>query len=180
MGTTDSFSIFVTNKNQIIAIAPGGNWDPKIWPTEYFNQLISEIINRYKFNKLKFLIVGSKIEEDKYFNRLVQNIPNDLIINLMNKSLTLTYGCLSKSKVFIGNDSGLMHHAAASGINTIGLFGPTRDDWYRPYGENCYVIRTKESYNELINKLKSYNKSLMISIDVNDVIELIEDKKLIE
>ena len=144
------------------------------------NQLIIEIINRYNSRKLKFLIVGSKKEEDIYFNQLVKNIPNDLIINLMNKSLTLTYGCLSYSKVFIGNDSGLMHLAAASGINTIGLFGPTRDDWYRPYGENCHVIRTRESYNELISKLKDYNKSLMLSIDVNDVIELIEDKKLIE
>ena len=49
--------------------------------------------------------------------------------------------------MFIGNDSGLMHLAAASNIATIGLFGPTNDKLYAPFGDKCHTIRTKETYN---------------------------------
>ena len=40
--------------------------------------------------------------------------------------LALVAGCLSRCDFFIGNDSGLMHMAAAAGIPTLGLFGPSR------------------------------------------------------
>ncbi len=53
--------------------------------------------------------------------------------------------------MFIGNDSGLMHLAAASGVPTLGLFGPTRDWHYRPWGPHTAVVRTRESYDELVH-----------------------------
>jgi ADP-heptose:LPS heptosyltransferase len=36
--------------------------------------------------------------------------------------------------MFVGNDSGLMHLAAAAGTPTLGLFGPSRADEYAPVG----------------------------------------------
>ena len=58
-------------------------------------------------------------------------------------------------------------------------FGPTRDDWYKPYGENSYFIRTKESYSELMQKKLYLNNNIMKSISVDNVINFIENKKLI-
>lgn len=162
-----------------VAISPGGNWLPKIWPAENYNKLIFELQNKYSNKNLVFLIVGSAEEEKQYLNQVVNNVSKEYVINIMGKSLTLTYACLSLCKLFIGNDSGLMHLSAASGINTIGLFGPTRDDFYRPYGKNCYVIRTKESFKELRNNIKSLKKSLMTSISVNDLTKFIEKKNII-
>ena len=52
--------------------------------------------------------------------------------------------------MFIGNDSGLMHLAAASGIPTLGLFGPSPERRYRPWGAHAAVVRTVQSYEELI------------------------------
>ena len=71
-----------------------------------------------------------------------------------------------------------MHLSAASGINTIGLFGPTRDESYKPYGNKCYVLRTDESFAELRKNLKNFNKSLMTSINTNRVLELIYKNNL--
>ena len=133
----------------------------------------------YNNKNLKFLIVGSLEEEKKYYKKISKTIQSDILINLMGKNLRLTYACISKCKLFIGNDSGLMHLSAATGINTIGLFGPTRDDWYGPFGSKCYVIRTKESYEILKNNLNDRNKSLMNSISVNDVEDFIFNKKLL-
>jgi ADP-heptose:LPS heptosyltransferase len=42
--------------------------------------------------------------------------------------------------MFIGNDSGLMHLAAAAGAPTIGLFGPTPSDEYGPAGPKASAV----------------------------------------
>ena len=175
----NSSNLIIKNK-YVIAISPGGNWEPKIWPSLSYNNLIKKIISMYPEKKIYFLIVGSNLEYTKYFNDITKGIEKETFINIMGKSLSLTFGCLEKSKLFIGNDSGLMHLAAASGISTIGLFGPTRDDWYRPYGENCYVIRTKENFKQLRKDNNNFNSTLMNSIEVSDITNLILTKKLIQ
>ena len=44
-------------------------------------------------------------------------------------------------RLFIGNDSGAMHLAAAAGVPTLGLFGPSDDRLYAPWGPHCRVVR---------------------------------------
>ena len=48
--------------------------------------------------------------------------------------------CLERACLFIGNDSGLMHLAAATGTPTIGLFGPTDASTYGPTGRQAMAI----------------------------------------
>ena len=92
-------------------------------------------------------MVGSIAEKEKYFNDVVIDINKNNIIDLMGETLTQTFAYIKKSNLFIGNDSGLMHLSVASKISTIGLFGPTNDKIYAPYGNNCYTLRTKETYH---------------------------------
>ena len=49
-------------------------------------------------------------------------------------SLAEVAACLARCALFVGNDSGLMHLAAAAGTPTLGLFGPSRADEYAPAG----------------------------------------------
>jgi ADP-heptose:LPS heptosyltransferase len=49
-------------------------------------------------------------------------------------SLPEAAACLQRCALFVGNDSGLMHLAAAAGSPTLGLFGPSRADEYAPAG----------------------------------------------
>jgi heptosyltransferase-3 len=46
---------------------------------------------------------------------------------------------MRKLDLFIGNDSGLMHLAAAAGTPTVGLFGPSRASQYAPAGYRAEV-----------------------------------------
>ena len=43
-----------------------------------------------------------------------------------------------------------MHMAAAAGIPTLGLFGPSPEWRYGPYGERTAVARTTESFEQLV------------------------------
>jgi ADP-heptose:LPS heptosyltransferase len=54
-------------------------------------------------------------------------------------SLPEVAACLRRCRLFIGNDSGLMHIAAAAGTPTLGLFGRSRADEYAPAGPRTAV-----------------------------------------
>ena len=51
---------------------------------------------------------------------------------------------LRRCAVFIGNDTGLMHIAAASGIPTLGLFGPSPSHQYAPWGQHTALVRSTD------------------------------------
>jgi ADP-heptose:LPS heptosyltransferase len=55
-------------------------------------------------------------------------------------SLSEAAACLERATLFIGNDSGLMHLAAAAGAPTIGLFGPTDAAIYGPTGRRAVAV----------------------------------------
>ena len=46
------------------------------------------------------------------------------------------------SRLFIGNDSGITHLAAATGVATLALFGPASTETWTPRGENVVVLRS--------------------------------------
>jgi heptosyltransferase III len=48
---------------------------------------------------------------------------------------------LAGAALYIGNDSGITHLAAAVGIPVIALFGPTSPDIWAPRGPNVTVLR---------------------------------------
>ena len=47
--------------------------------------------------------------------------------------------CLARATLFVGNDSGLMHLAAAAGAPTLGLFGPGEPARYAPAGRRTAI-----------------------------------------
>ena len=160
-----------------IVIFPGGNWNPKIWPANKFNLLLKKIITNYR--NIKFIIVGSYSERDKYLSKIQEDIDKDLFIDLMGEKLTLTSAYMKKSSLFIGNDSGLMHLSVASNLKTIALFGPTNDKYYGHKNQNCFILRTKENF-EYFKKINiNREKSYMTSIEPNQIFDIIVQNKLL-
>jgi ADP-heptose:LPS heptosyltransferase len=64
--------------------------------------------------------------------------------------LLTAYACLKHARLFIGNDSGLMHLAAAAGAPTLGLFGPSDDRLYGPWGPNARVVRGQREFEAFV------------------------------
>ena len=68
-------------------------------------------------------------------SRCSRRVPPDRAIDLIGRTDLLTASAiLRRATLFIGNDTGLMHIAAASGVPTLGLFGPSPIDQYAPWG----------------------------------------------
>ncbi len=77
-------------------------------------------------------------------------MPRGQAIDLVGRADLLTAGAvLKRSCLFVGNDTGLMHIAAASGAPTLGLFGPSRVSEYAPWGKHADVVATATPYLQL-------------------------------
>ena len=155
-----------------IVVFPGGNWQPKLWPLENYNTVMKILLK--KNDNIKFILVGSSNEKDKFYEKLVTGIDKNFIIDLFGCNLTLTSAFMKKSDLFIGNDSGLMHLAVSNQLKVIALFGPTDNRVYGPYGDKNIVIRTKEPLDYFKSINIDENKSYMNSIKTDTVIATIE------
>jgi len=79
-----------------------------------------------------------------------------------------------------------MHLAAASGIPTLGLFGPSEEKIYAPWGNNCSWVRTKRTFRQIVDS-PNYDfrsqKSQMTDLPVDWVeaafIEMIEKSRAV-
>ena len=101
-------------------------------------------------------------------------IPGERLIDLVGQiDLPTVTACMRRCAIYIGNDSGLMHMAAASGLPALGLFGPSRPKRYAPWGLLTAWVKTQKSYEELIGvpNLNDPNiGSLMDSLSVDEVV----------
>ena len=158
----------------VIALGPVANWKPKTWPAHHFLELTQRITSDGGLFPGARIAVFGTADERVQAAPLLEQIPACNRVDLMGMvSLLELYACLKRCTLFIGNDSGLMHMAAASGIPTVGLFGPSREDHYGPWGEHCCSVRGDVSYDEIFpadyDHRNSGHHELMAGLDVDRV-----------
>ena len=151
-----------------------------MWPAGRYAKLADYLIKKYN---AKIILVGNK-EEKKYINEL-----KNLMINKNNSfnfagliNVREMFYLISLCKLFIGNDSGPMHVAAAQGVKTIGLFGCNLPVRFKPFGKNNYSLYKKNNQNACINVHKGevgeckhgIENACVKKIQVDDVIEVVD------
>lgn len=162
----------------VIAVGPTANWQGKIWPADRFINLIGRLLdNNGPLPGARIAVIAAPSERE-LAEPVLQSIPEDRRIALMDMALPDIVAALKQCRAYIGNDSGLMHIAAAVGTPTLGLYGPSKTELYGPWGPHTAFVRTRESYDELISQ-PGYNRhttgSLMTSITVDQVHEALTD-----
>lgn len=158
----------------VLAVGPTANWIGKTWPAERFMEVIRAVTAPGGLLPAARVAVFAAPGEAAAAYQVLQSVPESRRIDVIAKTDPGTAAAaLARCDFFIGNDSGLMHCAAAARVSTLGLFGPSYDAWYRPWGEHCAFVRTPESFDELIDfegyDPKTLNHSLMTSLSVPQV-----------
>lgn len=159
----------------IIAIAPAANWRAKTWRAERFAELIKALIAEDgQYPNATVLLIAAKHEREQV-QPIFDALPNTAFIDLIGTQPLLTIAaCIQRADIFVGNDSGLMHMAAAVGTRTAGLFGPGDPQKYGPYGPHCSVVTAPQTPDELMQVPGFDHRTsdtLMDGITVSDVVE---------
>jgi ADP-heptose:LPS heptosyltransferase len=113
----------------LVAVSPGASHDLKRWPAEHFAGLCRHLIEDLGAGVLVFcgpqetalLPAFQERTHDLRQMRIIQNL-----------HLSRVAALLAQCELYVGNDSGLMHLAAAVGTPVVILFGPTAPHLYLP------------------------------------------------
>jgi heptosyltransferase-3 len=128
-----------------LALGPGARWEPKRWPPGSFRELVQR--RREDFDAV--VLLGSQADADRC--RILAaglSLPS---IDLAGRTgLLEAAALLSHMSLFIGNDSGLGHLAAAVGTPTLTLFGPGDPQRYRPWNpRGCWLQSSDQDIRTL-------------------------------
>lgn len=123
-----------------LAISPAANWMGKQWPAEHFINLLKDFQERFPESPV---VLFAAPHEEHVVKSITKKLNPSMTHAVLTSDLHYVTAALSRAKVFLGNDSGLMHMAAALGIPTMGLFGPSDNRRYGPYGKDHVIIREK-------------------------------------
>lgn len=78
---------------------------------------------------------------------------------------------ISKTDFYVGCDTGISHLAAATGVNTISIFGPTNPDIWGALGKRVRILKT--------SNLQTFNTQIVKELIVNNIKCGFSDRKII-
>lgn len=128
------------------------------WPLAYYRELIQRLLAHAQRSRL--ILIGST-EETGYVTELMTSLsPDPRLINLCGLvSVEQLVLLLQRSHLFIGNDSGPLHLAAAAGIPTVSFFGPETPALYGPRGSSHAVLYKNIPCSPCLNVYNSKDNS---------------------
>lgn len=121
---------------------PGAGAPDKCWPLERFVTLANELAVD---GPVAFAV--GPAERDRWDASALDAIEGSWP-TLLCPDLPLLAGAVGAAKLFVGNDSGPAHLAAAVGTPTLALFGPTRPAHFAPVGRTVRTL-SRSPLNEL-------------------------------
>ncbi len=114
---------------KLVVVHPGSGSERKIWPLGNF----LEVINRLGQKEFKGALVTG--EAEKRMEALIEKTALPLGWTwLRSPSLSMLSGLLQEADLYLGNDSGITHLAAALGTESVALFRNDLVAPWRPYG----------------------------------------------
>jgi len=140
---------FPDPNKKVIGLHPGAAKESNVWPQEKFAALMDMLNKEYN--------TDFYISEGPADKKYVENLEKILKvkypeIKYIKHSGKLMHNAanLSKTVLFISNDTGIMHLASGFKVPVIGLFGPTKAFEWGPLGENKASIQASGSKIENI------------------------------
>jgi heptosyltransferase II len=154
------------NQKPVVGIAPGATYGPaKKWFPARFAAVADRITN---ILNCRVIILGGKSDADAAAE--VCKCARTEITNLAGRTdLKEAIHLISQCRLFISNDSGLMHIAGALEIPTIAIFGSTNPETTSPMGKQSLVIRREVSCSPCLKKTCPTDFRCMELISVDDV-----------
>jgi len=151
----------------LIGIAPGATYGPaKRWLADRFAAAGDRLSGNLDAQVLLF---GGK--SDWETAEQVRLSARTEMINLAGlTNLQETIYLISQCRLFISNDSGLMHVAGAMNIPTVAIFGSTNPVTTAPAGEKTILVRKPAECSPCLKKTCPADFHCMTMITVDDVV----------
>lgn len=126
----------ISRDRPILIVQPGARYWFKAWPAERFAELADRLAGDYGF---QVLIGGSR--EDTSLAQKIHEAATSRPVSIAGQTTLKQFAAIAKRAVlFVGNDSGAMHMAAAVGTPMVALFGPSNPAEWGPRCDRMKVL----------------------------------------
>jgi heptosyltransferase III len=126
----------VPRDQPIVLLQPGARYWFKAWPPERFAELADRLSTAYGCQ----VVIGGSRDEAPLAERVAGLAKSRLIVAAGHTSLKQFAAIARRAALFVGNDSGAMHIAAAVGTPVVALFGPSDPNEWGPQGERVTTL----------------------------------------
>jgi heptosyltransferase-2 len=127
------------SKKYLIGLHVGAGKPNNRWSLEKYSSLMKKIETEYPVNF--YLTLGQNETDDvAYLEKKI----NMRFGKFINKTIPQVAALISKSDLFISNDTGIMHVAGTTHTPQISIFGPTNPFNWAPIGPDKYFIRKSD------------------------------------
>lgn len=161
-------------ERKLIAVAPGSKWESKIWAEERFEAVVAKLIEKYDV----FPVIFGGEEDREKGNRLIEKWNRGA--NAAGKlNIRQASAGLAHCQIYLGNDTGTMHLAAAVETPCVAVFAAI--DYggrWRPFGEKHIIFREKVECEACYKEVCPFENKCLRQISPERVFEACE--KIIE
>jgi len=124
-----------SRRQPLVLLHPTARYVFKAWPLERF----AVVADWLGAQGLRVALIGT--QQEMLIGQQIMNLTKHKPMSLMGEThISQLTALMKRSLLFIGNDGGPMHMAAAVGCPVLGLFGPTDPAVWGPRGANVKVI----------------------------------------
>jgi heptosyltransferase II len=123
-----------------IALGAGASYgSAKCWPPERF----ADFVNRFRLHTDADVILFGAASEQTVSDAIAAGIKGSSVSLVGKTAIADLPALLSQCQLFVGNDSGAMHVAAAVGLPVLAIFGPTDPHGTAPMTPQCTIVQEK-------------------------------------
>lgn len=123
-----------------IAIGAGASYgSAKCWPPQRF----ADFVNQFRLHTDTDVILFGTAAEQRVCDAIATGMKGTSISLVGKTAIAALPALLSRCHLFVGNDSGAMHVAAAVGLPVVAIFGPTDPHGTAPITPRCTVVQEK-------------------------------------
>ena len=121
-----------------VGLHPGSGSPEKNWPAARFAEVAERLVQTWSARVVLF----AGPAETEQLAAISRRIPAPTLRIAQNAPLPEVAEVLRQCHLYLGNDSGVSHLAAAVGVPTIAIFGPSNPRVWRPVGRQVIVLHT--------------------------------------
>lgn len=116
-----------------VAVHPGSGGRRKCWPAHRFAEVATRL-------DAPILLIEGPADSDACRDFTEGLAPSVPVVRATGEPLSSIAALLMESRAYVGNDSGVSHLAAALGVSTVAVFGPTDPAVWAPLGPKVVVL----------------------------------------
>ncbi|HLE86416.1 MAG TPA: glycosyltransferase family 9 protein [Candidatus Brocadiaceae bacterium] len=160
----------VDPKKMLVAMHPGSGSRQKCWAVDHYAELILLL---KKEMDAQILLISGQADTGIVEELRVKVRDNFILVDRL--PLPILAAIIKRSNLFVGNDSGITHVAAAVGTPAITIFGPTDPNMWGPRGERVKIFYRKSPCSpcSFDTRRNCFSKICLKGVTVEDVISKI-------